>query len=176
MAPQPDDKQSAAADTPAVAPPAGMEGSLGPLFSLIKDQRIAFLIVGAFNTVLGTAWFIVFELLFGQDVGRYGYMASLACAHVAAVLCAFVLYRKFVFRVRGHLWLDLFRFELVNLTALAINAVSLPFVVEVFSLQPIPAQLLITCVTAFVSYFGHKGFSFRRKPAPSPLATEGDHQ
>lgn len=143
-------------------PPAGMNGTLGPLFRIVKDQRVAFLIVGGFNTVLGTAWFIVFELLFGRNLGPYGYMASLLCAHVAAVLCAFVLYRRFVFRVTGHVLMDLARFELVNLSALGINLVALPFVVELLSIPAIPAQLLVTLVTALVSYFGHKGFSFRR--------------
>lgn len=157
------DPQPDTASTALPKPPAGMEGSLGPLFRLVKDQRIAFLLVGGFNTVLGTAWFIVFELAFGEEVGRFGYLLSLLCAHVAAVLCAFVLYRYFVFRVRGHLWLDLARFEVVNLTALGINAVALPLVTESTGMRPIYAQLLVTCVTALVSYFGHRDFSFRRK-------------
>ena len=142
-------------------PPAGMVGALGPLFTLVRDQRVAFLIVGAINTVVGTAWFVLFQLTIGT---QFGYMASLVCAHVAAVLCAFVLYRLFVFRVRGHVWLDLARFEVVNLTSLAINAISLPILVEAAGLAPIPAQLLITLVTMMVSWFGHRGFSFRRAP------------
>lgn len=150
-----------------------MQGQLGPLFRVIKDQRVAFLLVGGFNTVLGTAWFIVFQLAFGQNLGRFGYLASLGCAHVAAVITAFVLYRYLVFRVRGHLWLDLFRFWLVNLTALGINAVTLPILIEVSGWPPIVCQLLVTCVTALVSYFGHRDFSFRRKRAdpadPAPL-------
>lgn len=143
-------------------PPAGMVGALGPLFTLVKDQRVAFLIVGAINTVVGTGWFVLFQLTVGT---QFGYMASLACAHVAAVLCAFVLYRRFVFRVRGHVWLDLGRFEVVNLTSLALNAASLPLLVEILGLPPIPAQLLITLVTMCISWFGHRGFSFRRPAA-----------
>lgn len=149
--------------TPMPAPPAGMEGTLGPLFTIVKDQRIAFLIVGGMNTVIGTAWFWLFDHLF-RDL-RLGYMVALLCAHVAAVITAFILYRRFVFRVRGHLWLDLFRFELVNLAALGINTVSLPLLVEGFDMVPIVAQLLITTVTALISFFGHKLISFRRSPA-----------
>ncbi len=153
------------ADTP--RPPAGMSGSLGPLFRLVRDQRVAFLIVGAINTVVGTGWFVLFELTIGH---RTHYMVSLACAHVAAVLCAFVLYRRFVFRVRGHVWLDLARFEVVNLTSLGINAVLLPLTVEAFGLPAIPAQLLVTGVTMVISYVGHRWFSFRR---PRPAAIPG---
>ena len=159
---------------PAPTPPAGMQGQLGPLFRIIKDQRVAFLIVGGFNTLIGTAWFIVFQLLLGDHIGRFGYMLSLLCAHVASVLTAFFLNRYLVFRVRGHLWLDLFRFWLVNLTTLGINAVLLPVVVEAFGLRPIVAQLTITAFTALLSYFGHKYFSFRRAPVTVTEVALGD--
>ena len=142
-----------------VKPPAGMSGELGPLFRLISDQRIAFLLVGATNTAVGTGWFIVFQWLFGASLG---YFVVLICAHVAAVLCAFVLYRRFVFRVRGHVLRDLGRFELVNLSALGVNAALLPLFVEVFKLPVILSQLIITAGTMLISFFGHRGFSFRR--------------
>jgi putative flippase GtrA len=147
--------------------PAAQPEELGPLFRLIRDQRVAFLLVGAINTVVGTAYFVLFQSLLGYKYGDFTYLLSLGLAHVAAVLTAFVLHRRFVFRVRGHVWLDLARFELVNLGALAFNAVALPFVVEVVGLAPIPAQLVVTCVSALVTYVGHRDFSFRRsKPRP----------
>lgn len=143
-------------------PPAGMSGEKGPLFRLVRDQRVAFLLVGGTNTAIGTFWFIFFQWL----VQRYiGYMGVLLCAHVASVLCAFVLYRTFVFRVHGHILRDLARFEVVNLTSLGVNAVSLPFLVEVFHWPVLVSQLVITGVTMLVSFFGHRGFSFRRTAA-----------
>jgi len=143
-------------------PPAGMHGEKGPLFRFVRDQRVAFILVGGTNTVVGALWFIAFQLLL-QPIA--GYMAVLLCAHVAAVLCAFVLYRYFVFRVRGHVLRDLARFEVVNLTALAINAALLPLLVEVVKLPVLASQLIITAGTMVVSFFGHRGFSFRRTPA-----------
>lgn len=104
----PDDNADANSTEGAPAPPAGMTGEPGPLLRIVHDQRVAFLIVGGINTVVivggintvvGFAWFIGFQLLL-QD--WLGYMVVLLCAHVASVLCAFVLYRRFVFRVRGH--------------------------------------------------------------------------
>jgi len=143
-------------------PPAGMQGEKGPLLRLVRDQRVAFLLVGGTNTVIGTFWFITFQLLI-QPVA--GYMAVLFCAHVASVLCAFVLYRHFVFKVRGHVLRDLARFEVVNLTALGVNAVTLPILVEVVKLPVLLSQLIITAGTMLVSFFGHRGFSFHRTPA-----------
>ncbi|WP_232466243.1 GtrA family protein [Diaminobutyricimonas sp. LJ205] len=127
---------------------------------------MAFLIVGAANTAIGFAWFALFDITVGQV---FGYMVTLLCAHVASVLCAFVLYRKFVFRVKGHVWRDLARFESVYLVALGVNAVLLPILVEFAGLQPLIAQALIVFVTTLISFFGHRDFSFRRsKPASDP--------
>ncbi|PKI92321.1 GtrA family protein [Actinomycetales bacterium SN12] len=137
-----------------------MSGPDGPLLRLFRDRRVAFLFVGVINTVVGFAWFALFDITVGR---LWGYMVTLLFAHVASVLCAFVLYRRLVFRVRGHLWIDLARFEMVYLTSLGINAVLLPIFVEFADLTPIVAQALIVFVTTLVSYFGHSRFSFRRK-------------
>ncbi|WP_395243741.1 GtrA family protein [Agromyces sp. MMS24-K17] len=143
-------------------PPAGMQGAPGLMLRIVKDYRVAFLIVGTMNTVIGFAWFALFQATVGQ---LYGYMVTLVCAHVASVLCAFVLYRRFVFRVRGHLFRDLARFWSVYLVSLGINAALLPLLVEFAHLEPIIAQALIVFVTTLVSFFGHRDFSFRR-PRP----------
>lgn len=142
-----------------VRPPAGMEGAPGPLLRLVRDQRVAFLMVGGINTAVGTGWFIIFQQLLEDATG---YIVVLLCAHVAAVLCAFVLYRRFVFRVTGHVWRDLGRFELVNLSALLFNLATLPLLVELAGLPVLPAQLVVTGATLVISFFGHRGFSFRR--------------
>lgn len=150
-------------------PPAGMRGTAGPLLKLISNQRIAFLLVGATNTGIGAIWYAVFLVAlrdrFATDEALA--VAALVGAHVAAVPCAFVLYRYFVFRVRGHVWRDLGRFELVNLTAFLINLALLPVLVHL-GLHPFAAQLLIACGTVLISFFGHRDFSFRRKPAERP--------
>jgi putative flippase GtrA len=146
-----------------VTAPPGASGDRGPLLAVVKNDKIAFLVVGAVNTAVGALWFIAFESTVGQVAG---YMVSLLLAHVAAVLCAFVLYRTLVFRVRGNVIRDLLRFEMVYLSALAVNVVVLPVLVEFGGLAPIPAQMLIVGVTAVMSYVGHKYFSFRRPQAP----------
>jgi putative flippase GtrA len=137
----------------------------GPLFRLISDQRVAFVIVGVFNTVNAFVIFVIAHHILGS--GFRGYMLSLLISHVIAVMCAFTLHRRFVFRVRGHVWLDLARFELVNLAALGVNAVLLPLFVEVGGLPVIPSQVLAGGLAVIGTYFGHLLFSFRR-PEISP--------
>jgi putative flippase GtrA len=160
-----------------VAPPAGMQGEPGLLFRLVRDQRIAFLLVGGANTAIGFGFFIFFDLtvglFFDDAVNRVvGSLATLGCAHVLSVLCAFVLYRRFVFKVRGHVWRDLARFEAVYLVAIGINAVVLPILVEL-GVNRIGAQGLILIVTTLISYFGHRHFSFRRSSLQSVETKEG---
>jgi putative flippase GtrA len=151
---------------PEALPPAGMSGSPGWLLRVVRDQRVAFLIVGGVNTVAGYLAFAGFQLTVGQ---RWGYFATLACSHVVCVLIAFVLYRFVVFRVRGHVLSDLWRFETVYLSALAINFVLLPVLVEIAHLNVYLAQALIMFVTAAMSWVGHKHYSFRRKSSSEEL-------
>ncbi|SON63248.1 hypothetical protein MSIMFI_04778 [Mycobacterium simulans] len=138
----------------------------GPLIRLVRDQRVAFLIVGAINTVIGFGIFVACSETVGHLVdhqfGRVaGSLVTVGISHVLAVLFAFVMHRRFVFRVSGHVLRDLARFESVYLTALAINAVALPVLVEL-GLHRIPAQAIIVASTTLLSYFGHRHFSFRR--------------
>ena len=159
------------ADHDGIAPPAGMQGPRGLLFTLVRDERVAFLLVGAANTGIGFLLFVFFDLTVGRWVdelaGRaVGSIATLVCAHIIAVLVAFVLYRTFVFRVRGHVVRDLIRFQAVYLVSFAINLVVLPLLVSI-GWPRIPAQLSILVVTVLISWFGHKYFSFRRPGGPS---------
>jgi len=148
--------------SPEVVPPSGMPGPPGWLLKVIRDQRVAFLAIGAVNTVVGFLCFAGFLVVLGQQ----RYLVALVCAHVVSVLVAFVLYRLVVFRVRGHLLADLWRFETVYLSALAVNFVLLPALVEIAHLPVLLAQALIVLVTSVMSWVGHKHYSFRR-PAPS---------
>ena len=151
--------------SPEAAPPAGISGQPGWLLRVVRDQRVAFLMVGAVNTVVGYLCFAGLLLLLGQRL----YLAALLCAYVIAVLIAFVLYRFAVFRVRGHVLSDLWRFATVYLSSLAVNLVLLPVLVELAGVPILLAQALIVLVTAVISWIGHKHYSFRRTPSSGGL-------
>lgn len=131
----------------------------GVLLRLIKDERIAFLLVGGFNTVIGTAWFALFFLLWGHAIP---YPVVLVIAWAVQLPISFTLHRKLVFKVSGNLVPDFTRYTVVNLVPLFANMVLLPLVVETTPLQPIVAQILVTIVITVATYTGHKFFSFRR--------------
>lgn len=131
----------------------------GPLLRLIKDRRVAFLAVGGVNTVIGFSLFVGFHALLGND----RYLLTLLLSHLISVVIAFVLYRYLVFRVRGHLLRDAWRFESVYLAALAINAVMLTVGVTWLHLNAVLVQAFVLVFTTLWSYFGHDRFSFHRK-------------
>ena len=63
--------------------------------------------------------------------------------------------------------------ESVYLTALGINAVALPVLVEL-GVHRIPAQAIVLLPTMLLSYFGHRYFSFRRSAADAHTADAQD--
>jgi putative flippase GtrA len=135
----------------------------GPLTRLLRSQHVAYLVVGAVNTAIGLAFFALAHWWFG---GVIGYMGSLVVAYALAILVAFTLHRRFVFRVSGHWTRDLLRFTGVQASSLGINAVLLPLLVEVAGLGPVLAQTIATGLTVVVSFFAHKYFSFARDLGP----------
>jgi putative flippase GtrA len=64
---------------------------------------------------------------------------------------------------------DLWRFVTVYLSALVVNFVLLPVLVEIAHLRVLVAQALIVFVTSLMSWVGHKNFSFRRASSSGDL-------
>ena len=134
------------------------------LAALVADERVRFLVVGGINTVVGYALFAVLQITAGHVIG---YLGSLYGSYLLAVTLAFVLHRRFTFRVEGtgNRLVDFLRFASVYVVSLAANTLVLPLLVELAHLDPLVAQAISVVVTTIVSYFGHKYFSFRRGAA-----------
>ncbi len=149
----------------------------GWLLRRVPDQRLAFLLVGGFNTAFGFLAFVGFDRLYAALAPQWGGVVhntvTLACAHLVSVVVAFVLYRTLVFRVTGQVWRDLLRFESVYLVSLGVNWVLLNLLTVVLGLPAILAHALVISVIAVVSFFGHKHFSFRRPAAAPDPPTRG---
>jgi putative flippase GtrA len=134
--------------------------------ALFQDQRLRFLIVGGINTLVGYSLFVLFEHLFAGRFGQFGYMVSLISSYAIAMIIAFILHRKFVFKVHGKLLLDFGRFVLSNMVGFGLNAVILPVMVTLTGKAPVIAQAITAVIVAIAAYFMHKYFSFRRTRAP----------
>lgn len=159
-------------DLPQPAPPPG------PLIRLVRDQRVAFLVIGGINTVVGFGLFVACSETVGHWVDhRFGTVAgslvTVTVSHVLSVLFAFVMHRRLVFRVQGHVLRDLVRFESVYLSTFGINAIGLAVLVEL-GVHRIPAQVIVFLPTLLLNYLGHRYFSFRRSAADTNSAETHD--
>jgi putative flippase GtrA len=135
----------------------------GLLLRLFRDQRVAFLLVGGLNTVISLAAFTALN----RFVHIWGGDAAVLGSQLIAIPCAFVLHRRFVFRVIGHVLRDLGRFALVNAIPISVNLAVLPILTKGFGVPVLTGQVSFTVVWVIGSYFLHRGFSFRRTVAES---------
>jgi putative flippase GtrA len=151
--------------TETVEPVRGIHsGPPGPLLKIVKDQRIAFLLVGGANTAFSTGLFILLAIAFPQAPS----FSLLSASWTVSLVTVFFVYRKLVFRVKGHVWLDLGRFALVNLTSLLVNIGLLSLFADLLQFPRIPTQIAITALSVCISYVGHRYFSFRRREPTTP--------
>ena len=125
----------------------------------LESEKFRFLIVGGVNTLLGYGLFSAFEYFWGHTIGLLG---SLYLAHICVSTLAFWLYRRHVYKVRGHVIKDFVRFQGVYAFSFAANTVALPLLVSVFHWNVYLSQALIIVMVTVTSYIGHKYFSFRR--------------
>ncbi len=131
------------------------QGVLG----VLDHQVLRFVVVGVVNSVFGFGVFAGLQLTIGAHVH---YLVILLISHVVSVLEAYVLQRRFVFRVSGRWWRDLARFWSVYLVALAINLVALPLLVEIAHVSVLPAQAIVMLGVALGTFVAHRSFTFRR--------------
>lgn len=128
-----------------------------PVLSRLLDLHQVRYLVVAGSVALGYLGLVAAGLLLG-----WHYLVAILAAQVVTIACAFPLYRTFVFRSRGSWGGDFVRFLSVWSTGAIAGVVATPFLVEVFGMHPMVAQVLAIVVVAVGSYLGHRWFSFRR--------------
>lgn len=139
--------------------------ALEMLRDLLSRREVLFLLVGGTNTVLGLAVFALLYWLWGDTLH---YLGALVLAYAVGIAVGFTLQRRFVFRVRGNVLLDLVRYTGVQAVALALNSAVLPVLVEAAGLPVLPAQVVSLVVVVVATYFAHLLFSFRRPEPERP--------
>lgn len=129
------------------------------LESLLKNERVRFLLVGGVNTAIAYGLFILFYSFLGSEFYLLAYIIS----YVLSLLVGYLLQRKLVFKVKGHLILDFVRYSTVQFASFGINLLLLPLMVEILGFSAPLAQAIIAVITVVGSYFAHRAFSFHRK-------------
>jgi len=120
-------------------------------------QQWRFLLVGAFNTLMGYLIFSGLFLLFGKWVH---YLLIGLVSHVIAVTIAFAAHRFLVFRSTDRWQGSFVRFNLSQLVALGFGMSGLYVLVEFGHFNPLAAQAVITILAVALSYALHRFFTF----------------
>jgi putative flippase GtrA len=127
--------------------------------ALLRRQEIAYVIVGAINTLTALVLYAILWALWGD---RLHYLGGLLLTYAVAIIAGFTLQRRFVFKVRGSVWLDLSRYTLVQLVALGLNGVVLTVLVRFAGAPVLPSQAVSLGLVVATTFIAHRYFSFRR--------------
>ena len=133
-----------------------------PLVRRLSPQQyevLAYLAVGAWNTVFGIGLYTLGYWLCGR---RIHYLALAIPVNILAITNAFLCYKFLVFRTKGHWWREYFRCYLVYGGGSLAGMLLLWLLVTWLRMNPVAANILGTGIVVAASYFGHKYFSFRK--------------
>jgi putative flippase GtrA len=126
-----------------------------------------YLLVGVWNTAFGYAVFALFTALLDKVVPQ-SYMLASVLSSVISITVSFLGYKWFVFKTKGHYLREWIRCVGVYGGNILVGLALLPIIVYLirhhFGFQrqaPYIAGALLTSLTVFVSFFGHKHFSFK---------------
>ena len=122
-------------------------------------SKILYLIVGGWNTVFG---FGAFALLYHLCSDWIHTTVILTFSYILSITNAYICYKIFVFKTKGGVIREYFRFYVVYGGAFMINLVLLPVLMNVLILSAYMSQALITIMTIVGSYIMHKRFTFNR--------------
>lgn len=137
----------------------------------LTSEKVKFLLVGLVNTVFG---FVSYSVIYSAMGSQANVALAVITSYFLASLLAFFLYKKFVFRVAGHIFRDYSKFVVVYVPSLLVNILLLPLLVKCLNMNPYFAQAFVLSILAILSYLGHKFFTFSRPTAQpnQPVATE----
>lgn len=124
------------------------------------EQKIRYLIIGGWNTVFGYG---VFAGLYFWLSNSVHYLFILSLSYIISITNAYVGYKIFVFRTKGNIFKEYFRFYIVYGVSFLFNLATLPFLIEILHFNMYAAQAVVTIVTILGSYVLHKNFSFKGK-------------
>jgi putative flippase GtrA len=134
-------------------------------------QFARFLLVGGFNTLFGYAVFAVLNWALTRL--PYGYLVATLLADLISITVAFLGYKWFVFRTKGHYLHEWVRCVGVYGTSILLGLAGMAILVPLLrrhmarpqAASYLAAGVMMVATVAF-SFFGHKNISFRQRLGP----------
>src|SRR5690348_7418039 len=135
----------------------GVRNTHGILSRILERQETRFVLVGIANTIIG---YLLFIFVVTAAEKRVGATLCLVISYCIALPISFSMQRIFVFRVSGGLLSQFVRFCIANSSIFLANLAFLPVAIALTKGDPIITQGIFVVVSAIVSFFAHKHFSF----------------
>lgn len=120
------------------------------------NQKIRFLLLGGFNTLLS---FLLYSA--GIKFSGFNYGIVLTATYIISVNWSIFSMRYLVFRGQGNIWREFVKAWAVYLSMLLLNYASLWLMIEKLSWGEIRAQLVYTVVSTILIFYLHRNLTFR---------------
>ena len=121
-------------------------------------EKLRFLLVGGFNTVLAYAMYALLLEIIGLP-----YLIALVIQYFITVNVSIVTMRYYVFRSKGNIIAEFLKAWSVYIGLFFANTIGLSFLVEICKIDELWAQGIYLTFSTIVTYILHKYFSFRKK-------------
>ena len=131
--------------------------NLSKLSDLLLNQKVKYLIIGTYNTLVGYLFFVLIFYYFSSTVNHY---LLLGACHLTGTIHNFFSYRTFVFKIKSSSLLNYLKFNLVYLFTFSLNIIMFTLLTKVMNWNLYLAQALIVLIIASVGYFLNKYYSF----------------
>lgn len=119
-------------------------------------QKVRFLLVGGFNTVVGYGLFVALYFLFAQR-----YLSALFVQYFITISLSFITMRYYVFQSHGNIKKEYIKTFGVYVWMWALNMAGLFVLVDCFGSNALGAQIVCLIVCTILTYLLHKHFSFK---------------
>ena len=132
----------------------------------LHATKIKFIVVGIWNAIFGyMVYFGLYHFFKHIFLHKYeAYLSALILSNLLAITNAYIFHKYITFRspVRGLKMIpEYLRFFSTYILSIIMSLVLLPFLIEVFNIDPSIAGAVIIVFCAFTSYIGHSRFSFK---------------
>lgn len=132
--------------------------NIGLAFAFRHQTKVRFLFVGAINTAVGLA---VFPALYFLTASlNLHYLFILVISHFFCINFSYLTNKFLVFKTTGNYFNELTKFLSFHLFFFLANLATLPVLVELWGMDPVWAQTLLTLLVIVTSYFWHSRFTF----------------
>jgi putative flippase GtrA len=119
-----------------------------------RMQIIKFCCVGVLNTIVGYgAFFILVNYLY--------YLVALLIAHIIGVIHSFLWNKYWIFKTKKINLEEFIKFNAIYVIVFMVNAGALFACVDIISIDPKLAQLILLPIITVISFFGQKLWTFK---------------